>query len=78
MVLKEEKPGWFANDPSPYQVPMAIRCEVEEVGEPAVRVVVFHARQARRTPRRHGRQAAQLMDLPTGCRSAYVPVGAEG
>ncbi len=32
VVLKEEKPGWFANDPSPYQVPMAIRCEVEEVG----------------------------------------------
>ena len=32
VVLKEEKPGWFANDPSTYQFPMAIRCEVEEIG----------------------------------------------
>ncbi|HZU73131.1 MAG TPA: hypothetical protein VE990_10230 [Acidimicrobiales bacterium] len=32
VVLKEEKPGWFVNDPSSYLFPMAIRCESEEPG----------------------------------------------
>jgi hypothetical protein len=32
VTLREEKPGWFVNDPATYQFPMAIRCQVEEPG----------------------------------------------